>query len=206
MRRWTSDASWPTRRIRRLRTTPSRLIGESALTWIPDFLLGWQQACGGQVLVLDRCLELLLASIDLQRWLVAVVAPRGYPLGEHGRLGGTDTFHSELLQVPMLFRYPRQRGAAIRCSRFVQETELGARIAHWHGVDPRVAAVDVARFAWPPGEQVAVARGQGQWALRTGAWHLNASESDPGGDGRAVRQARRPLGGQQRGKSLPASR
>ena len=60
----------------------------------PDQLLGFVQAYAGQVALADMCLGLLLDAIDQyaarNQTLLIVTSPRGYPLGEHRRVGPCD--------------------------------------------------------------------------------------------------------------------
>ncbi|MCA9226633.1 MAG: hypothetical protein KDA47_13520, partial [Planctomycetales bacterium] len=75
----------------------------------PDELLKLTHAYAGQVTVIDECLAVIMAAIDSRASdappLVIVTSPRGYPLGEHGRIGLCDAaLYGELLQVPLFIR------------------------------------------------------------------------------------------------------
>jgi len=77
----------------------------------PDWRLGLEQACAAQVGVIDECVgglvdEALAAHGD--GLLVAITAPRGFSLGQHGFVGvGTSSLHSHSIQVPLVVRWPR---------------------------------------------------------------------------------------------------
>jgi hypothetical protein len=101
----------------------------------PDELLGLTQAYAGQVALADECLGMLLAALDehprRDETLLIVTSPRGYPLGEHRRVGAAgDALYAELLQVPLLVRFPGGLGALCgrrtSCSReaFLQRSPL----------------------------------------------------------------------------------
>lgn len=76
----------------------------------PDVLLGWQQAYGAQVMVLDELLEHFADQLQELDHPVAWVltSPRGFPLGEHGFLGpSADCWYDEAMHVPLLLGDPR---------------------------------------------------------------------------------------------------
>jgi arylsulfatase A-like enzyme len=153
----------------------------------PDEILGLVQAYGGQVQLADECLEMLLAAIDERqgqdRTLLAVASPRGYPLGEHGRVGACDeALYSELLQVPLMIQLPQGAGRLARTRRIVQTSSVFATIAeacNWGELNETERAASLIRDV--QGEentvigQIAVAIAPGQRAIRTPAWHLRES-------------------------------
>ena len=56
----------------------------------PDELLGYQQACAAQVMMLDDFLGVILDLMDEPAWestLFCVMSTRGYPMGEHQIVG-----------------------------------------------------------------------------------------------------------------------
>lgn len=118
----------------------------------PDLLLGFTQVYAGQVGVLDTCLEVLLdwlaESEKGRRTLFIVAAARGFPLGEHLRLGPCDhALYGELVHVPLMFRLPTRSEATDRSDALVQPSDLGPTLCHWHGVapDPSFEATDLLR-------------------------------------------------------------
>lgn len=93
----------------------------------PDVLLGYQQACAAQVMLIDDFLGVILELMDSDpRWkstLFCLMATRGYPLGEHHwvgdpmlagpetsagatKLGHRAVLHDESLHVPLMICLP----------------------------------------------------------------------------------------------------
>lgn len=102
----------------------------------PDQLLGYQQAYGAQVLLLDQFLGVLLDQLDQSTWardaLFCLVAQRGYPLGEHGVVGFyRSLLYNELIHVPMFFRWPEQRNIGLRSQSQVQPSALYEALTDW---------------------------------------------------------------------------
>lgn len=105
----------------------------------PDELLAIVHAYAGQISLLDMCLgqllEALAASPDSARTMLIFVSPRGFPLGEHGRVGPCDEpLYAELTNVPMAVRLPDGRGASERTQALVQPADLHATILDWCGL------------------------------------------------------------------------
>lgn len=155
----------------------------------PDEVLGLVQAYAGQVQVADECLEMLLEALDQgpqrDRTLLAVTAPRGYPLGEHGRIGPCDeALYGELLHVPLLVRLPGNEGRLVRTQRLVQPSSLCATILEacgWGELTDAQRGLSLLRDARgeeTPGRACAVAVGPGQRAIRTPAWQMRESNED----------------------------
>jgi hypothetical protein len=155
---------------------PSRVLAEN---YDPDELLGLTQAYAGQVAAVDEGLGLLLDALDEQEWsgdaLLIVTSPRGYPLGEHRRVGAADeALYAELLQVPLLVRFPQRAGALLRTQAIVQPAAVYDTIAG--------GALDLSRLI--AGESIApadtaVAIHGHERSIRTPAWFLRES---PGGE------------------------
>lgn len=86
---------------------PNLTLDESA---DPDTAFRWSCAYAAQVIALDECIAAIANAIDAagsEKWLVAMVGLRGFPLGEHGRIGGVDgRLFAEQLHVPALLRFP----------------------------------------------------------------------------------------------------
>ncbi|MCU0962369.1 MAG: sulfatase-like hydrolase/transferase [Pirellulaceae bacterium] len=122
---------------------PPRLV-EPPEAWLtedcdPDELLGYQQAYGGQVSLLDNCLDVFLealaASSASDTTALLATAPRGFPLGEHHYIGRREALlHAEWLHVPWLFCDPRGGGAAFRAPHLVQPPDLYATVLDWFGL------------------------------------------------------------------------
>jgi Sulfatase len=140
----------------------------------PDELLGVTQAYAGQVALADWCLGVLLEALDshplASQMLFAVTAPRGYPLGEHHRVGPCDqALYGELLHVPLLLRLPAGALALERTHDLVQPSDVYSLIAGNCGWGPHLDPSGPRRVACAVGEQ--------QRAIRTPAWFLRESTS-----------------------------
>ena len=155
----------------------------------PDSLLGLTQAYAGQVALVDYCLGTLLEALDEHplgsETLLVVTSPRGYPLGEHLRVGPCDdALYGELLHVPLLVRMPQRESALTRVQGIVQPHQLLTTIAEicgWMG--PAAAPsglVSELRGGSVPQGNIAVAVAPGQRAIRTPAWFLRESPAEGG--------------------------
>ena len=155
----------------------------------PDELLGYVHAYAGQVALVDVCLGLLLDAIDqspLQgQALLAVTSPRGFPLGEHGRVGPLDeALYGELLHVPLLLRLPDGAGALARTRRLIQPCDLAATLSKWLELPPwspsgfAASLLPLARGENLPPRELAVATGTAQRVVRSPAWLLHEAVVD----------------------------
>lgn len=147
----------------------------------PDELLGYQQAYAGQVALLDLCLEAFLDAAEAtpgwDRTLLALTAPRGYPLGEHGWVGASDAVvYEEQVHVPLLLRQPNGRQAGERCQQLVQPPDLCVSLWEMFQLEPDpvgrwgrslLAAPDP---ALPARRDRAATVSPAAHALRTPAW------------------------------------
>lgn len=149
----------------------------------PDELLGLQHAYAGQVRLLDLCLGALMDAFRTtpvrENTLLAVTSPRGYPLGEHGRVGQCDeTLYGELMNVPCFLRFPDGAGAAARSPHLVQPPDVFTTLSDWFGLSggdesiwgaSLIPAVDDA----PPSDRDRACSVSGSHrAIRTPAWLL----------------------------------
>jgi arylsulfatase A-like enzyme len=152
----------------------------------PDAIFRYACAYAAQVMVLDACWTALVEATKQtdgdESWLVMLLGARGYPLGEHRRIGGVDPrLYAEQLHVPWLLKFPDGRGRLKRAGQLVSPVDLiptlsdwlGGReddgSAHWHGASllPLAASPRVSlRAALVSGRQ------QGHRALRTSEWCL----------------------------------
>ena len=163
----------------------------------PDELLGITQAYSGQVTLLDTCLGALGDFLDAlpgrDETMLTLVSARGFPLGEHRRVGPCDApLFGELVHVPWMIRLPDAAGAALRSHRLVEPADLWATLLDWWGVrassadplsaiGPDVKAISPTAESLLPlvrGQPVAgrdrlcIAGAEGQRAIRTAAWYL----------------------------------
>jgi hypothetical protein len=151
----------------------------------PDELLGMVQAYAGQVALLDMCLGGWLDALEAQPQaadtLLLVTSPRGYPLGEHRRVGPCDeALYGELLQVPVLLRMPGLEPA--RTQRIMQPRDLYEQLGHAGGwLAPGAPGRIGDGNDWPLGttaSEAAYVAGQDQQAIRTRAWFLRRFQSE----------------------------
>ena len=80
----------------------------------PDELLGYTQSYAGQVTMLDTCLGAMFEFLDglpaAEETLLTLISARGFPLGEHRRVGPCDdALFGELVHVPWMVRLPGTR-------------------------------------------------------------------------------------------------
>ncbi len=160
---------------------PCRLLPEE---FDPDLRFGICQAYAGQVALLDTCLSGLFAALDEGRLrrdtLLALVSPRGMPLGEHRRIGvGDEAIYNELIHVPWLLRLPDSLGAAARSQALVQPADLPATLCDWWNVAPLFPAA-AGRSLLPllrdevetVRDRACVAAPGGEQGIRTAGWYL----------------------------------
>ena len=117
---------------------PNRMLPEQ---FDLDERVAIAHAYAGQVSAVDQLLGTLLESIDArgksEATLVTLLSPRGFPLGEHHRVGSCDdALYAELTHVPWLLRLPNGEAAGERHQLLVQPAELPASILDLIGLDP----------------------------------------------------------------------
>lgn len=172
---------------------PHRLLAADA---DPDDLLGYRRAYAAQVNLLDRCLGALMQAMQSSPWgentLLVVLGARGFPLGEHQRLGWYDLdLHEELTHIPWMMRFPSGLGRLRRSSALVQPADLAMTLAEWFGLESEAPAGDcpgLGRSLFPlirgqaeaVRDRLLIVGGDGQRALRTPAWLLRSLPAAPG--------------------------
>jgi arylsulfatase A-like enzyme len=151
----------------------------------PDELLGVCQAYAGQVSLLDLSLggflEAFRASPAAAETLFAVTSPRGFPLGEHRRIGpANESLYGELVRVPWLVRLPDEGGAMDRSQALVQPADLFATLLDWWKIAdkaPRVFGQSLLPLVRGEREtlrdRACITGARGQRAIRTPAWYLS---------------------------------
>jgi hypothetical protein len=154
----------------------------------PDELLGSVHAYAGQVALADLCLGMLLDALEshplASQTLFIVTSPRGYPLGEHRRVGPCDqALYGELLHVPLLVRFPGSENALARAQTLLQPEELYSLVANtcgWERDVERKASrlLRELRGEAPPSARAAYSIAGQQRAIRTPAWFLRQSQAD----------------------------
>src|SRR5207253_9741854 len=65
-------------------------------------------------------------------WLVMFMGARGFPLGEHGRIGGIDPrLYAEQLHVPWLIRFPGNVGRLARNGALTSHVDVLPTLIDW---------------------------------------------------------------------------
>jgi arylsulfatase A-like enzyme len=154
----------------------------------PDELLGIRQAYSGQVTLLDTCLDALIDFLDTlpvaQESLMTLTSSRGFPLGEHLRVGACDdALYGELVQVPWMMRFPEEVETTMRSSALIEPSDLWATLLDWWDVEPppfsptAVSLLPVVReHATIARDRLCVLGSHSDRAIRTPAWYLRECE------------------------------
>ncbi len=164
---------------------PCRMLEED---YDPDQLLGVSQAYAGQVTLLDVCLGALLEFLDesplRNDTSLALVSARGFPLGEHRRVGAyDDALYGELVHAPFVMRFADLSGEAVRSPAFVQPADLYPTLLDCWGIagPPAPTAASLMPLIREEAESVrdrlCIVNQAGQRAIRTPAWYLR--DGDP---------------------------
>jgi arylsulfatase A-like enzyme len=147
-------------------------------------LLGIAQSYAGQVTMFDTCMGALLDFLDGlptgQESLLTLQAARGFPLGEHLRVGPCDNaLYGELVHVPSMMRLPDDAAAAVRSQALVEPADLWATLLDWWSVEgaPRSPTARsllpiVRQQSEALRDRLCIAGNGPQRAIRTPAWHL----------------------------------
>jgi hypothetical protein len=153
----------------------------------PDELLGITQAYAGQVMLLDELLGGFCAGMrELPAWQNAallILGARGFPLGEHRRVGDHDPLpYSELVHVPCLLQLPDQQNLVQRTSALVQPPEITATIAGLLGLTPDslglLPLLTASSAAAAQRDRAIIAHHSDDLVFRTPAWQLRLSKID----------------------------
>jgi arylsulfatase A-like enzyme len=133
----------------------------------PDVAFRWSCAYAAQVMVLDSCFDGLLQTIEESEqhdnWLVVLCGVRGFPLGEHGWVGGVDgRLFAEQLHVPLVCRSPDRRSRLSRNANLTSLTDLS----------PALLGLADHGFVVPPRDALIAAGPAGIQAIRTADWSL----------------------------------
>ena len=119
--------------------------------------------------------------------LFVVVGARGFPLGEHGRLGPCDEpLFNELLQQVSLWRFPDTRAAAQRSGALSVPADLPGTVLDVLGIRP-ADPPDRWTSLWPIAndradalrDRIVICGAGGERAIRTPAWLCSLSADDP---------------------------
>jgi arylsulfatase A-like enzyme len=104
----------------------------------PDAVFRYSCAYAAQAIAFDTCWQRLLEFVnegaDDDRWLIILIGARGFPLGEHGRIGGVDSrLYAEQLHVPWLIRFPDGCGTLARECGLVTHLDVLPTLVDWLG-------------------------------------------------------------------------
>jgi arylsulfatase A-like enzyme len=126
-----------------------------------------------------RCLAEMPSG---ERWLVVLTGSRGYALGEHGQIGGCEgRLFAEMLQIPLMLRFPDASGALARSQKLVSHIDLLPTLVEWIGDDSAgvgpiwdgLSLLPLARLGttrWR--DELVAANVSGQLAIRNSEWCL----------------------------------
>lgn len=142
-------------------TPPDLFLTDS---YDPDVAFRYGCAYAAQAMVLDACWTALFEAVQatghVDEWLIMLLGARGYPLGEHRRVGGFDPrLYGEQLHVPWLIRFPDGRGRLARSGALVSHLDLRPTLVEWTGGEmqenpPQLDGMSIlplatsARIAW----------------------------------------------------------
>ncbi len=142
-----------------------------AANFDPDERWGYALAYAAQISTFDACLDLFLEQLRTSdHWSHAtflLCGARGYPLGEHRRVGPVDeSLYGELLHVPWILRTPDTARALERRPEIVTAEHLATII---QGGEP------------PARERLTFSSGDQEFALRARDWFLRRTirEGEP---------------------------
>lgn len=152
----------------------------------PDRLLAFSHAYAGQVVAIDNCLGVFLQALEElpvdRQPLLILASPRGFALGEHGRIGACgDGTYSEVIQLPLLIREPGDVQAGTRIPHLVQPVDLYTTLLRYFGLpqptdEPSWGHDLLATIDQSP-RQYACTLHSDCWSLRTPIWFLR--DTDP---------------------------
>lgn len=140
----------------------------------PDILLGHQQAYSAQLTMLDDFLGVFLdvvRALDTPT-MFSLLSTRGYPLGEHGTIGTTNSLNSESLHVPLMVRWPDGRASATRSQSLVQPGSLYQLLIRWLTADDGTVFPFSQSVLANQSQEVALSVCDQHQAIQTHAWKL----------------------------------
>jgi arylsulfatase A-like enzyme len=140
----------------------------------PDAAFRYATAYAAQTMVLDECWDSLISAIDAggrsDAWIITLLGARGYPLGEHRRVGGIDLrLYAEQLHVPWLIRFTDGTGRLVRSGQLTTHADLAPTLLD---ASDRIAIRTLATTARPQWRDALIAASPGHRAIRTAEWCL----------------------------------
>lgn len=139
----------------------------------PDALHDIQCALAGQIVLLDQCMGVLMSVLQTEASdvMFMLTSPRGFPMGEHRRVGWeSPTLHHELLSVPGFLRFPERRYALRRHLGLLHTTDLSELLLDWYespDAKPGILDTDSQRA-----RSYSISQGDNDTLLRTPSWQL----------------------------------
>jgi hypothetical protein len=174
---------------------PNKILPEK---YDPDELLSISHAFAAQVTLVDQLLGSFLAELDQsdqgRDTMLVLTSTRGFPLGQHRRIGPCDdALYAELTQIPLMLRFPESFNSRHRSQAIVQPADLCATILDGAGVSSQSTVPGEGRsfLRIARGEEVlefdraCIVAPPDQEALITPAWslrRLKAANSEELGD------------------------
>ena len=153
----------------------------------PDEIFGISNAYSGQMLLLDICLGAMMEQLARMPQhndaLIVVTSPRGFPLGEHLRIGACDdALYGELIHVPWLIR-TTSSSESVRDHALVQPPDLHATLLDWFDIESPDAIdgqslLASGHSAQTLPRQTACSFSGDQIAIRTPAWMLRRDDTN----------------------------
>lgn len=160
---------------------PCRLLSPG---YDPDELLAIARAYAGQVSLLDLCCGVMFEELDrlplAERTLLSMTSARGYPLGEHRRVGPIDdALYAEMVHKAWILRLPNGAGAAARTQALVSTGDLAPTLGAWFDLKSDESACS-GRSVLPLvqgntdqiRDRLFIANSRGARAVRTPAWYF----------------------------------
>ncbi len=143
----------------------------------------FRHAYAGQISLLDMCVEGLLEALRehpaANETLLTLCSSRGFPLGEHLRLGACDhALHGELVHVPFMLRFPNGLGAAVRSNALLEPSDLWATVLDCFGTSGTLPSPTGASLLpivreepYKLRDRLLISGPNDQYAIRTPAWY-----------------------------------
>ncbi len=166
---------------------PDKTVGVNE----PDAAFRHACAYAAQVMVLDECLEGLLNAAGANnnsRWLISLMGARGFPLGEHGRIGGVDPrTYVEQMQVPWLISFPGGLGSMTRADALTSHRDLMPTLIDWIDRDQKLARSGLqgaSVLPWtksyrPAWREAVISKSETARSIRTASWCLREGRTQP---------------------------
>ncbi len=153
----------------------------------PDVLLGVSQAYAGQVKLLDMCIEGFLEFFAewsrAESTMIVFASTRGFPLGEHHRVGPCDdAIYAELVQIPLIVFIPEEDAAGVRGASLVYPGDVYSTVLEWFGVSPTPGGLiersllgEIRGADQSFRDRLCLSGPDGQLGIRTPGWYLRKS-------------------------------